>query len=425
MNNNSGMFYAVHLEASGLHRGQPFAGLALGLFTDMYGFEVDLREIKLADIVRNTQDAIAAALAKKMPGLPIDAANHDKGQAAGWIVSCEAGEVKDGEGVTLPAAILVADWTQLGQRLIREKTLANFSPTVQLEPIPVIRGGSLTNWPASVDATGTPLFDALELSQGTTPRATRDDQQSLEDIAMPQDMNGAGGDGASTVPAAQENQLTAELSALIDQALETRLAQLQAQVTAMASAAAPAPAQTPVATATPQGDTDSDPAEQGRLLALARSLGLQTDPAQTITQEHLDELSRIYAEQGRLQWSRKLAALRRENSVTELAASLVGGSPTVPRGIPAEEAELRQQLLKLPPDSFTYFSELLQEVVRQGLVDFSEIGSGRRQHGTRQLPIEYANALRRGELELKDLENAILAPDLGPISAYDLSEWDQ
>lgn len=153
-------FYFVDL---GLTPGKRFAGFALGKFIDMHGRAVEFAQDSITDFKTNTLKAIAAAKAKNMPGLPIDAKNHDKGEAAGWIVDAELGEVTDSTGKVVSAIFLAAEWTSLGVRLLSEKILTNFSPTVDLTN-KTIRGGSLTNWPASVDANGVPLFNAVELS---------------------------------------------------------------------------------------------------------------------------------------------------------------------------------------------------------------------------------------------------------------------
>ena len=85
-------FYFVDL---GLTPGQRFAGFALGKFVDMHGRAVEFTKESIDKFLSNTIKAIAAAKGKRMPGLPIDSKGHDKGEAAGWIVDAELGEVKD------------------------------------------------------------------------------------------------------------------------------------------------------------------------------------------------------------------------------------------------------------------------------------------------------------------------------------------
>ena len=155
----------LFVDLAGLTPGKPFAGFAAGSFVDMNGREVEFKASALGTFIANTRKAIEAAVAKGMPGLPIDARQHDKGDAAGWIVDASAGEVEDSDGNAVPVIMLAAEWTKLGLELLRDRLLANFSPTVDLRA-KVIRGGSLTNWPASVDGNGAPLFPAVELAAG-------------------------------------------------------------------------------------------------------------------------------------------------------------------------------------------------------------------------------------------------------------------
>ena len=155
----------LFVDLAGLTPGKPFAGFAAGTFVDMNGREVEFKASTLRTFMANTLKAIAAAKEKGMPGLPIDARAHDKGEAAGWIVDAAEGEVADSAGAKVPVLMLAAEWTKLGLELLRDRIMANFSPTVDVRG-KVIRGGSLTNWPASVDASGAPLFPAVELAQG-------------------------------------------------------------------------------------------------------------------------------------------------------------------------------------------------------------------------------------------------------------------
>ena len=194
-------FYFVDL---GLTPGQRFAGFALGKFTDMHGRAVEFTQDTIARFRDNTLKAIAAAKGKKMPGLPIDAKNHDKGEAAGWIVDAELGDVQDSTGNTIPAIFLAAEWTSLGVRLLSDKILTNFSPTVDLTN-QTIRGGSLTNWPASVDSSGVPLFNAVELSN----------RADLADESQPAFLSG---DGTMAIELTQE-----QLDELVSKRVEAAL----------------------------------------------------------------------------------------------------------------------------------------------------------------------------------------------------------
>lgn len=157
---------------SGLRRGKPFFGLvqtpAGENFTDMSGRIIAFEAADIPTYATNTARAIAAIRRKKMPGLPIDARQHDKGEAAGWIVGVRVGEV-DG----LAALEFTTDWTALGVELISQRVMTNFSPTVDVAN-KTVRGGSLTNWPATVDGSNNPIFPAIELSEVSMTKSVPD-----------------------------------------------------------------------------------------------------------------------------------------------------------------------------------------------------------------------------------------------------------
>lgn len=169
----------LFVDLSSLTPGKPFAGFAAGSFVDMNGREVEFPASSLKVYIANTLKAIALAKGKGMPGLPIDARAHDKGDAAGWVVDASEGEVLDSEGAAVPVIMLAAEWTKLGLELLGGRIVANFSPTVDLKG-KVIRGGSLTNWPASVDGNGVPLFPAVELAEGMY--TVEFQERSLDDV---------------------------------------------------------------------------------------------------------------------------------------------------------------------------------------------------------------------------------------------------
>lgn len=416
MNNHLvNMFYAAPTELAeeaaasstpqtALRRGRPFAGLALGVFTDMSSREIDLTEMSVDEIAANTMAAIAAAQAKKMPGLPIDARRHDKGEAAGWIVHAIAGTSDDGKGGEVPVVILTADWTSLGVELISSRQQVNFSPTFDMQQR-VIRGGSLTNWPASVNDAGIPLFDALELQQ----------HQDTADPAGPAQLDAPGdaqeqhSEENTTMAIEMTDELREAILAGVREAIPDLVRELQSGTNQ----------------AKPDASVDETPPEVKKplfdLTQIAEAMGLSGDAAAGLQVNHLDELATIYQTQAKLQWQRRMASMRRENAMVELAAKVTGGTLEFPRGIPVDEQLLKAELMKLPADSIEFWQQLLTDIVKNGLTDYGELGHGRRMRGNRQLPAVYLDAIRAGELTVNDLSNPIIAPDLGDIDQYDLS----
>ena len=369
--------YVVEL---GLTQGKPFAGFALGKFVDMHGRAVEFAKDSISEFLSNTIKAIDAAKAKRMPGLPIDAQKHDKGEAAGWIVSAELGEVTDSGGDSIPAIYLAAEWTSLGVRLLSDKILTNFSPTVDLTN-KTIRGGSLTNWPASVDAKGVPLFNAVELqAQSQTSDNPVVAAESQTDISDNEDKD-------MTI------EMTQELEEMVSARVKAALAEQNA------------------------GSQKVD------LAQLVEAFGLNTEDAQQNQIKHLDELAQMVERQANLKWQQKLSTMQRENRTAELAQRVTGGTPDAPRGIPTQSEVLKAELMKLSNEQAKFWGGLMETITQNGLVDFSELGHSKKLTGTHQLPAEYATALTEGKLTVADLSNPIIANDLGDLNQYDLSQW--
>jgi len=148
-----------------LTEGKPFAGFAAGKFIDMWGRKVVTRDKDIPKYIENTSNHIESYKVKGHAGLPIDTKGHDHNEAAGWITGVEAGDVLDSKGKVVKAIMFAVEWTKLGVELIKDKIMANFSATFDDKDY-VIKGGSLTNWPATKDSFGVPLLDAIELCTG-------------------------------------------------------------------------------------------------------------------------------------------------------------------------------------------------------------------------------------------------------------------
>lgn len=204
-------FWFVDLVA--LTNGKMFPGLAVGSFVDMRGQTVEFSASVLAEIAVNTNNIIGQVQARNIPGLPIDARKHEKGEAAGWITGATLGKIVDSAGTMLDAIYLTAEWTALGVQLIGDRIMTNFSPTVDLIS-KTIRGGSLTNWPASVDSAGIPLFPAVELCAGVhicTPATDK----AIYMKTTHEELEKAGG-GATATPLIQTPASPATLSASLN-----------------------------------------------------------------------------------------------------------------------------------------------------------------------------------------------------------------
>src|SRR3990170_826583 len=169
---NMTQFLFTELNAAALTAGRAFDALAPSKFTDMRGQPVEISAEDLPAFLANTQRAIVATKSEsgEVVGLPIDARNHEKGDAGGWII-----------GVELAGKILrfIPRWTDIGIELISKGAQRFFSATLDLKN-KVILGGTLTNWPATRDAQGNVLLRPIELSQ--TLYALQD--ESLDERSM-------------------------------------------------------------------------------------------------------------------------------------------------------------------------------------------------------------------------------------------------
>lgn len=378
----------LFIELAQLTNGKPFAGFTVGEFTDMFGRVVKISGDKFKAFLTNTSKAIDLMKKRGMPGLPIDEKLHDKGHAAGWITNAEAGEIVDHKGAKRPALFFAVDWTSLGINLISEKIQTNFSPTVDLQNS-VIRGGSLTNWPATLDENGIPLFNALELSQNLYQLF----EQATAENETP----------APIETPIMEKQIMLELT---EQELSAKITDA---VTA-ALAAQPKP----------------EPTTQVDLSQLVEAFGLNIEKAEEQGMNHLNELAKQVEQQVNLKWQNILAEKQRENRYTELATKVTGGTTEYPRALPVTSDALRAALLKLPVDQSKFWMELCENIVRSGLTEFSEFGHGReKKQGTKVLDPKIAATLKEHVNAGGELAAWFELAELGAMEDYDLSAFEK
>lgn len=116
--------------------------------------------------------------------------------------------------------------------------------------------------------------------------------------------------------------------------------------------------------------------------------------------------------------------IRREAHVSEFASRVVSGTEETPRGLAVPVEDLKKFLLSLNPDQAAFIQPLLERVVDgTGVVEFTEMGHGKKQSGVTPLPEYLAEKLDAGELKLADLSDPILG--LGDVSQFDLTKWQK
>lgn len=382
----------LFIELAQLTNGKPFAGFTVGEFTDMFGRMVKISGDKFKTFLTNTSKAIDLMKKRGMPGLPIDEKLHDKGHAAGWITNAEAGEIVDHKGAKRPALFFAVDWTTLGVNLISEKIQTNFSPTVDLQNS-VIRGGSLTNWPATLDENGIPLFNALELSQNLYQLF----EQATAENETP----------APIEPPHMEKQImTVELTQEVQDLISAKIS----EGIAASLAALPKP-ETPATL---------------DFSKMVDVLDLNTEEAESQNIAHLRELAKMMQEKASLHFKNILAEQARENKYTELATKVTGGTTEYPRALPVTSDALRAALLKLPVDQSKFWMELCENIVRSGLTEFSEFGHGReKKQGTKVLDPKIAATLKEHVNAGGELAAWFELAELGAMEDYDLSAFEK
>ena len=354
-----------YVDMATLATGRPFAGFATGDYEDMHGRRVTWDMPMLESILANTRAAIASMQSKGLPGLPIDARNHDKGEAAGWIVEAEQGSITSSTGEIIDAIMLAAQWTKLGIELIGEKIMAGFSPTIDLTR-KVIRGGSLTNWPALKDAAGIPLSNALELCEGVTVIAPPVAQGELIMLEMSQEQ--------------LDERIAAAVATALDKVLDTA----------------------PSVEMVGSGDE--------------LSVEMQQRIAAHVQAAEQRAIARMEQE---------FAAQRRRSELAEFATQVTAGTPNTPRALPVAGNELLAFMTSLNESQAATARKMLTAIWENGLVEFGEIGHGRDMRRGQKLDRDSAAALRQAIADgHKPAQWFALFPELGDQSQYDLSEFE-
>ncbi|MCC6192047.1 MAG: hypothetical protein IT318_23710 [Anaerolineales bacterium] len=439
-------FLFTELNAAVLRPGAAFDGLAVGTFRDMRGQVVMIKSEELETYVANTLAAINVTRSEsgELVGLPIDARDHDKGDGAGWIVGAEvAGTV----------VRLFPRWTKIGRELIGESIRRFFSATVDTAN-KVILGGTLTNWPATRDPQGKILLRPIELQAGLFELS----EDSLDEQAMQvrQAFHAAhqpqmdppyvlevyadyvicrygdalyrvayklADEGVTFAPASEWVEVepayveaarppgTGDAEGVLEMEItEDKLKEMIAgAVTAALAKGSPPPPSAPPPTVD---------------LSSFFNLDGLSEEATAARKAQIEAHLSLVRQQAQLEYQAQLAQVQRESVIAELSTRVTGGTAEAPRGIPGTTAaELQAHLLKLEPADAKWFGDLLARIVKDGLVEFAELGHGRRLQGLTPVP-EHAReslqaALDAGNTAAQFFELA----GLGDAAQYDLSAF--
>ena len=386
----------LYIDLQALTAGKPFSGFAIGDYVDMFGREVSLKAKDLQAFIDNTLKQITAFKNKNMPGLPIDAKSHDKGEAAGWITGAELSEVKNSNGDTIPTIQFTAEWTELGTDLLEKKIQANFSPTVDINN-KVIIGGSLTNWPATIDDNGVPLFEAIELAQGMT---------GLNKIVINSDdesenIKGAGDD---TPPEIEVNM--DELNEV-----KTQLTELSSAVQALAEIVkAPAP------------QTVDESAGGDDIMQVLENATDKEEMAELAKQYYKGQYVALRKEAQR-QAANEIALAKKQGVIADLCQELTGGTEATPRGIPVHSNDLSEFLNRLPSSDLEFATKMLRTIQRDGLTQYGELGHGKALQQLKSVPDAYVKGVEQTMANGHDVQTYFDLAELGNASDYDLTQF--
>lgn len=430
-------FLFTELTTAALTPGRAFDGLAPSgdvPFTAMGGQTVIVKPEELQAYLKNTLAAIAATKSEsgEIVGLPIDCQKHDKGSAAGWIIGAE----QVGNLVRL-----IPKWTGLGVELISKNIQRFFSPT--LDTITkTIRGGSLTNWPASLSAEGHPLLRPVELSQ----QLYRLQEDSLDERSMKirQAFNMAymhpqeepwvlevfddhvicrAGEGVYRVPFTMENEEIkfAERAAWVEvkpayvEAAKSWFSSLLKRLTFGAKS--------------DEGvfEMQITEAQLQKMIADGVAAALKKPEADKAAAPPVDlaQFEKAIGERAELAFRAQLVTMQRENQTAELAQQLTGGTPQTPRGLKGvTAADLQKHLLAIPQAEAEFFAGLLTGVVKgEALVEFTELGHERHLTAKQPVPDYAAKSLRDALAAGSTVEKFFELAGIGAATDFDLAPF--
>jgi hypothetical protein len=369
--------------------GKPFDAFAIGRYIDMMGREVEFKRDDLPEYVANTQAAIEATRSEsgEVVGLPIDAMNHDKGNAAGWIVGIElAGNV----------IRFIPQWTELGRELISKGLQRFFSATVDIAA-KTISGGSLTNWPAMKEG-GRNKLRPVELSEQLREIVHSDDSQEVINMAKENE------------PEIKEEKKEPafDLAALREEIKADILAEFQAK--------------------TADDEAKERLAEAVKLEAFAEVADLSQAREEMLAQMQaalLSEYNRMQANAGNM-LADMMRQIKRDQHIAEFSQRVTAGTDNRPYGLPVGQEEVETFLMSLNDQQREAAESILSRTHETGLVQFSELGHGKRFSGTVTFPSEFSAPLTSWIADGNSMKEFFkINPELGEMSQYNLDEYKE
>lgn len=346
-------------------------GLAVGSFISMNGKPVQFSDQEFDQYVKNTQAIIDSTktTSGKVVGLPIDMKDHDHQGGAGWLVGMKVNKARK----IIEFAI---DWTEQGRKVIGDNVRRFFSPSVNPNK-KVILGGSLTNTPATRDASGKYLLRPIELSQQIKVYQKENDN-------MPTDLEN------------KVEELTRSFAAL--QADNKKLVDTNALLSKKLKAL------------DPEGEEEVSP----EMLEFISSV----------------EGAEKIGEEAKLMAAKIVRREQRKTEVRDFAAQVMGGTADKPFGVPVKASELAAVLLSMPDKNRIFMQNVIMKLY-DGAIDFARHGYSGAGNGAligKPVPTQYREALKTWVDSGRDAKEwfAVVGADLeglGEASDYNLSEF--
>lgn len=421
----------LYAELAALTNGKPFDGFTHtrgGEFVDKFGRIVKIKKSELAQYIKNTKAAIAAATTDsgEVVGLPIDSDNHDHGDAAGFIIDAE---LADGGDIIR----FTPKWTELGLKKIGKSLRRFFSP--QFDPVrKVITGGSLTNWIGSLNPkNGNVLLKPIELSQGFFIAETARPEM-LEDVAETTTTTEGhvvtATNGGGMLPPKSLKNLSAESTEPEEQQMSDEAIKeiVQKEVEAALRAELARVKGQPV-----DGDTALSESEtvdtEGTAEALLELLGVNglSDTARESVRDVVLAKGQQMKKQAEHEAMLYMAQIQREDTIDQFCLSATGGEDKLPVGIPYPGDELKALLMASDFETAQKWMHVLATIREKGLTSFEELGHGKRQTGTVELEPPLKKMLTKFIADGGSVSEffEINASELGVKEQYNLSAFEE
>jgi hypothetical protein len=272
---------------------------------------------------------------------------------------------------------LIPKWTEIGRELISKGIRRFFSATIDVSN-KVVLGGTLTNWPATRDENNRVMLRPIELESGLHTVKTLEPEPA---VAAPL-VESKGG----TMPE------------------DTKVDEVEDVTTAPVEATPPAEPADPPADPVVTAELVQEFANAGGREPADLALAVQKR-SERIAANRVQEMM----EQREQEWQ-----------ITNLAAHYTGGAKY---GLPVSIGELTSFMSSLNPEQFRVASDLFGTITDNGLVEFQEIGHGRRLL-KQPLPAEYHANLKLAIEAGNSVEAFFELAGLGDPAKYDLSQFE-